>query len=96
MTKIQNLFLVLVIEYCNLRFVCNLVLGAWDFINSITPRPLSIFIGKANENATASASPRGDQGTSAPLDVRRRNDSKRQMTMPNRQSKKAFLNPDKE
>ena len=61
MTKIQNLFLVLVIE-----------------------------------NAPASASPRGDQETASPLDVRRRNDSNRQMTMPNRQSKKAFLNPDRE
>jgi len=25
----------LVIEYWNLKFVCNLVLGAWDFIYSI-------------------------------------------------------------
>jgi hypothetical protein len=23
---------VLVIEYCNLRFICNLVLEIWDFI----------------------------------------------------------------
>ena len=36
MTKIQsasggsNVF-VLVIEYWNLRFICNLVLGIWDF-----------------------------------------------------------------
>ena len=30
--KILNLFFVLVIEYWNLRFVCNLVLGVWDFI----------------------------------------------------------------
>jgi len=32
MTKIQNSKLVLVIEYWNLRFVCNLVLGVWDLI----------------------------------------------------------------
>ena len=37
MTKIQNSKPVLVIEYLNLRFVCNLVLGFWDFIDFITP-----------------------------------------------------------
>ena len=37
MTEIQNFKSVLVIEYWNLRFVCNLVLGAWDFIDSNTP-----------------------------------------------------------
>ena len=37
-TKIPNLFFVLVIEYWNLRFVCNLVLGIWDFINFYTPK----------------------------------------------------------
>ena len=37
MTKIQNPKPVLVIYYWNLRFVCNLVLGVWDFIDSITP-----------------------------------------------------------
>jgi hypothetical protein len=31
MTKIQNPKRVLVIEYWNLRFICNLVLGIWDF-----------------------------------------------------------------
>ena len=31
MTKIQNSKRVLVIEYWNLRFICNLVLGIWDF-----------------------------------------------------------------
>jgi hypothetical protein len=31
MTKIQNPKPVLVIEYWNLRFICNLVLGVWDF-----------------------------------------------------------------
>jgi hypothetical protein len=36
MTKIQNSKPVLVIRYWNLRFICNLVLGAWDFIDSIT------------------------------------------------------------
>ena len=36
MTKIQNCKTVLVIEYWNLRFVCYLVLGVWDFIFSIT------------------------------------------------------------
>ena len=30
MTKIQNFKSVLVIEYWNLRFNCNLVLGIWD------------------------------------------------------------------
>ena len=34
MTKIRNSKLVLVIEYWNLKFVCDLVLGAWDFISS--------------------------------------------------------------
>jgi len=33
MTKIQNSKSVLVFEYWNLRFVCNLVLGVWDFID---------------------------------------------------------------
>jgi hypothetical protein len=37
MTKIRNSKPVLVIEYWNLRFVCNLVLGVWDFIESNTP-----------------------------------------------------------
>jgi len=32
MTKIQNSKPVSVIWYWNLRFVCNLVLGVWDFI----------------------------------------------------------------
>ena len=31
MTKIPNPKFVLVIEYWNLRFNCNLVLGIWDF-----------------------------------------------------------------
>jgi len=31
--EIPNLFCVLVIEYWNLRFVCNLVLEIWDFIS---------------------------------------------------------------
>ena len=31
MTKIQNSKHVLVIEYWYLRFICNLVLGIWDF-----------------------------------------------------------------
>ncbi len=35
MTKIPNLFCVLVIEYWNLKFVCNLVLEVWDFISSL-------------------------------------------------------------
>jgi hypothetical protein len=35
--EIPNLFCVLVIEYWNLKFVCNLVLGVWDFIDSTTP-----------------------------------------------------------
>jgi hypothetical protein len=35
--QFQNFKSVLVIEYWNLRFVCNLVLGAWDFIDSNTP-----------------------------------------------------------
>ena len=34
MTKIRNFKLVLVIEYWNLKFVCDLVLGVWDFISS--------------------------------------------------------------
>ena len=37
MTEIQNPKPVLVIEYWNLRFVCNLVLGVWNFKYSITP-----------------------------------------------------------
>ena len=35
--QFQNPKPVLVIYYWNLRFVCNLVLGVWDFIDSITP-----------------------------------------------------------
>ncbi len=35
MTEIPNHKPVLVIEYWNLRFVCNLVLGAWDFITPL-------------------------------------------------------------
>ena len=31
MTEIRNFKSVLVIEYWNLRFNCNLVLGIWDF-----------------------------------------------------------------
>jgi hypothetical protein len=31
MTEIQNSKPVLVIGYWNLRFICNLVLGFWDF-----------------------------------------------------------------
>ena len=30
-SQFQNSKLVLVIEYWNLRFICNLVLGIWDF-----------------------------------------------------------------
>ena len=30
-----------------MRFVCNLVLGVWDFIDSSTPKQLSIFTGRA-------------------------------------------------
>ena len=41
--QFQNSKLVLVIGYWNLRFVCNLVLGVWDFINSSTPEQLAIF-----------------------------------------------------
>ena len=37
MTKIQNSKPVSVIWYWNLRFVCNLVLGVWDFMDSSTP-----------------------------------------------------------
>ena len=33
MTEIPNSKPVLVIEYWNLRFVCNLVLGVWDLID---------------------------------------------------------------
>ena len=33
MTEFQNSKPVLVIEYWNLRFVCNLVLGVWDFLS---------------------------------------------------------------
>ena len=49
MTKIQNPKPVLVIYYWNLRFVCNLVLGVWDFIDSSTPIQLAIFTGKVIE-----------------------------------------------
>jgi len=33
MTEIQNSKYDWVIEYWNLRFVCNLLLEVWDFIN---------------------------------------------------------------
>ena len=36
----------------------------------------------------------GNQESPGPLDLGRKNDSTRQMTMPNRQIKKEFLNPD--
>ena len=42
MTKIQNPKPVLVIEYWNLGFICNLVLGAWDFLYSITPKNVDL------------------------------------------------------
>jgi hypothetical protein len=35
MAKIPNSKPALVIEYWNLRLVCNLVLGVWDFIDSL-------------------------------------------------------------
>jgi len=35
--QFQNSKPVSVIEYWNLRFICNLVLGVWDFIDSSTP-----------------------------------------------------------
>jgi hypothetical protein len=41
-SKIPNLFWSFDI---GLRFVCNLVLGVWDFINSSTPKQLAIFAG---------------------------------------------------
>ena len=37
MTKIPNSKPVLVIEYWNLKFVCNLVLGVWDFLDFSAP-----------------------------------------------------------
>jgi hypothetical protein len=43
-----NLFSVLVIEYWNLKFVCNLVLGVWDFI--IPRLQNSAALGKDNGN----------------------------------------------
>jgi hypothetical protein len=36
MTEIQNSKHVLVIEYWYLRFICNLMLGIWDFGSEIT------------------------------------------------------------
>jgi hypothetical protein len=47
MTKVQNSKSVLVIEYWNLRFIYNLVLGVWGFIGSSTPKQLAIFSRKA-------------------------------------------------
>jgi hypothetical protein len=38
--------------------------------------------------------PRDDHEVFGTLDLRMQNDSIRQMTMPNKQAKKAFLNPD--
>ncbi len=55
MTEIQNSKPVLVILYWNLRFVCNLVLGVWDFINSSIPIQLAIFTGNP---ATGGTNPR--------------------------------------
>jgi hypothetical protein len=34
MTEIRNSKPVLVIEYWNLQFICDLVLGVWDFYHS--------------------------------------------------------------
>jgi hypothetical protein len=50
--QFQNSKPVLVIEYWNLRFVCNLVLGVWDFINSSTPKHLAIFSGNSATGGT--------------------------------------------
>jgi hypothetical protein len=37
MTEIQNSKYVWVIEYWNLRFICNLVLGIWDLSFGLPP-----------------------------------------------------------
>ena len=37
MAEIRNLKSVLVIEYWNLRFNCNLVLGIWDSVGAVLP-----------------------------------------------------------
>ena len=41
MTEIQNSKPVLVIEYCDLEFICNLVLGIWNFKASMHLRYFS-------------------------------------------------------
>jgi hypothetical protein len=52
MTKIQNSKTVSVIWYWNLRFVCNLVLGDWNFYYSVPTKALVIFTSKAIEYLT--------------------------------------------
>jgi len=42
MSKIQNTKPVSVIWYWNFEFVCNLVLGIWDFVDYIIPREFQI------------------------------------------------------
>ena len=42
MTEIRNSKSVLVIEYWNLRFNCNLVLGIWDFVGAAFSRNLAL------------------------------------------------------
>jgi len=44
--QFQNSKLVLVIEYWNLKFVCDLVLGVWDFIGSPSLHYLGIVLWK--------------------------------------------------
>jgi hypothetical protein len=41
--QFQNSKPVLVIEYWNLKFVCNLVLGVWGFCFPCIPKKLTIF-----------------------------------------------------
>jgi hypothetical protein len=60
MTKIRNSKPVLVIEYWDLRFVCNLVLGVWDFMDSVTladsimrERPPKLLRGRSNHGPLA-------------------------------------------
>ena len=57
MTEIQNSKPVLVIWYWNLKFVCNLVLGVWDFIDSNTQYSSGI----QNEGMSLKAPSEGNQ-----------------------------------
>jgi hypothetical protein len=49
MTKIRNSKPVLIIEYWNLKFVCNLVLEVWDLITPLLHYPSPFLLAESPE-----------------------------------------------